>query len=134
MAFSHERVDAGMKYWRMLPFHQRTERELQLALMRMGLVDIDAKNYARDLIAAADDLEPDRKGLRPCYLFKGTPETYHKESQERRRELCWAFGWKGDCAPEVWLRDQLQELHRLRAQSEGSTGVSPPVNTGDIIT
>lgn len=58
MPFSQERVNGAYKYWRCLPYYQRTERELRIALKNHGLVDIDAAAYARDLIKDADDLEP----------------------------------------------------------------------------
>ncbi|WP_375227514.1 hypothetical protein [Roseobacter sp. S98] len=58
MPFSPERVQKAFQYWRMLPLNERTERELRLCLDRHGLVEVDAHNYARDLIRNASDLKP----------------------------------------------------------------------------
>lgn len=68
MPFSQERVDAAYKFWRLLPYHERTEKELRICLKRHGLVDIDAAAYARDLIAKAIDLEPMNSPTYPVLL------------------------------------------------------------------
>lgn len=63
MTFSKERVADAVKYWKCLPWNQRTRRELEIAMKNHGLVDIDARAYARDELVALDDLLPIRQNL-----------------------------------------------------------------------
>lgn len=71
MAFSKERVNRAYHYWRMLPLWDRSQRELENCLKRHGLVDIDAKAYARNLIKNDPTLERLDLGLRPLFKIKG---------------------------------------------------------------
>lgn len=132
MTFSPERVEQAYHYWRCLPFYQRTERELQLALKRHDLVEIDARNYARDLIAAATDLEPSSDSLRPHYSIIDTPEGFHQKSQKRWRELAMKYGCPGHVPTITFIEKELEELKRLRAsqRSEGSVDAKATADTG----
>lgn len=122
MPFSKERVAEAEKYWRALPFYKRTEHQLQLALMRHGLVEIDARNYARDVIASATDLEPSSTGMSPFYSVIDTPEGYHSKSLKRWRELALRFGCPGYMPTIVFIEKELEALKALRSSQGEQTG------------
>ena len=136
MPFDQNRVDQAYHYWRCLPFYQRTEYELIMSLQRHGLVEIDAKNYARDLIGAATDLEPTDDSMQPYYCIIDTPEGYHSKSQKRWRALALRFGCPGHRPTIVFIEQELEELRKLRIaqRSEGPAVTETTADTGEIST
>jgi hypothetical protein len=61
------RAEQAFHFWSLQKFEDRRRRELENAMKRHGLVDVDAKAYARDLLEQSD-FRPVLIGLRQYYF------------------------------------------------------------------
>lgn len=119
MAFSKDRIEQAYRIWRCRPFFNRTAIELRTILIGLGLREVDAIAYARDLIAAATDLVASSKGPNPYFMIAGSPETYHKAAQERWRALALKYGCPGHMLTITFIEKELEELKKLRSAQKG---------------